>query len=429
MIMNKKGAGILAIVVIALVVAVIASVISASITGNSIKLNEAKGGKYQVYTIAEVDSKLNTVAKNFENLAAELSTPCEAKFVISSNDKEKQILLNGVEYTLPQLIFTNSNSVIFYINGEQTQMTEGATKEINGLTITLNDAIAKQVAGGMDAAIITANNCYPKAQVSNVTSCTDSDGGKNYYVKGTTGTGDLDTDLCFVNNEYNIFKDGVLECTGAQDCGLMETFCREDGEKTNIDIYCPFGCSDGACINKNLQDINGNCADSDNGNIYTKGKVIYRDENKQLLAEIDDCCDSCATANAKTGKYVVEYSCDSSGKVLHQFIACPNGCSNGACISNASVLTNASFEIFIADNATGKSLTNGSSITLLNSSGQGFRGVLRTISPGGAIAYYITNLSAGNYTIKAYYPGYATSVLNTTIKAGYHTTTITLRKI
>jgi|SRR3989344_1884237 len=64
--MNKSQ--IWTIVGISLVVAVIASIATASITGNVIKINQDRYGKYQVYTISEIDTKLNDINTNLNTL-------------------------------------------------------------------------------------------------------------------------------------------------------------------------------------------------------------------------------------------------------------------------------------------------------------------------------------------------------------------------
>ncbi|MBI4009956.1 MAG: LamG domain-containing protein [Candidatus Aenigmarchaeota archaeon] len=73
-------------------------------------------------------------------------------------------------------------------------------------------------------------------------SCTDSDGGRNYNVKGSTkltdGSG-LDDD-CRRN-----YVNGVLTNTGE----LLEAVCLDDGSDDKYITYnCPNGCSNGVCI-------------------------------------------------------------------------------------------------------------------------------------------------------------------------------------
>ncbi len=66
--------------------------------------------------------------------------------------------------------------------------------------------------------------------------CTDSDGGKNYSVKGeitgelVAGPGSPSSDMCI------------------DDIWLMELFCNDEAKGEPIGYECPNGCSDGACI-------------------------------------------------------------------------------------------------------------------------------------------------------------------------------------
>ncbi|MFH0711510.1 MAG: LamG-like jellyroll fold domain-containing protein [archaeon] len=64
--------------------------------------------------------------------------------------------------------------------------------------------------------------------------CTDSDGGKDYYIKGTaTGKSSISyTDSCILTTR------------------LYESFCRSNGYASRELYSCPNGCSDGACIKK-----------------------------------------------------------------------------------------------------------------------------------------------------------------------------------
>lgn len=97
---------------------------------------------------------------------------------------------------------------------------------------------------------IYANECfymkvYSKNNVIPVTTtiktCTDSDGGKNYYVKGTaTASGQSLSDHCN--------SDGTL----------TEKYCSNN--QIVWETYaCPYGCSDGRCIDTTI--INGTCGD------------------------------------------------------------------------------------------------------------------------------------------------------------------------
>ena len=85
--------------------------------------------------------------------------------------------------------------------------------------------------------------------------CTDSDGGKDYYVKGWVQDY-YDTepfyDYCTLDGKE------VYSCTDkSQNCGIIEKYCdinnRRSGQYLwgdDFDVQCPYGCQDGACLTK-----------------------------------------------------------------------------------------------------------------------------------------------------------------------------------
>jgi len=81
--------------------------------------------------------------------------------------------------------------------------------------------------------------------------CTDSDGGKNFDIKGTTkgvspSTGEIysGSDTCYTGEDNGFYKKG----------DLVEHYC--DGDyHTNLAYKCPFGCGNGACLVKNSQPL------------------------------------------------------------------------------------------------------------------------------------------------------------------------------
>jgi len=66
--------------------------------------------------------------------------------------------------------------------------------------------------------------------------CTDSDGGKNYYTKGT------------VTVEWPGHQTSAVDFCG-EGTTLYEGYC-EDGELQMVSYNCPYGCSDGACVER-----------------------------------------------------------------------------------------------------------------------------------------------------------------------------------
>jgi len=93
-----------------------------------------------------------------------------------------------------------------------------------------------------------SNSCYAKCENIQVactgtcpcpsTTCTDSDGGKNYYVKGTvkvctsgeTGTCTVASDSCDIYNK-----------------NVKELYC-DGNAMVSVAYACPSGCKDGACL-------------------------------------------------------------------------------------------------------------------------------------------------------------------------------------
>ncbi|MEM3609962.1 MAG: hypothetical protein QW076_03610, partial [Candidatus Anstonellales archaeon] len=141
--------------------------------------------------------------------------------------------------------------------------------------------------------------------LSNSNSCSDDDGGKNYFTKGKV-----------TFNGYNYFD----SCSQAQ---LLEYFCYYQTDSLgNVDVnlgsefvYCPSGymCDDGQCV-----DIN-RCYDSDFGiNTDTAGFV------KKGNSEIFDVC---------VGQNIREYYCDAYNNIQSIEMVCPAGkiCENGRC--------------------------------------------------------------------------------------------------
>ncbi len=74
--------------------------------------------------------------------------------------------------------------------------------------------------------------------------CSDSDGGKNYYVQGKVGAENLANGI-----EYDICNTRV-DLVGS----LREFYC-EDGLATETRFFCPDGCFDGACIGGEVTEI------------------------------------------------------------------------------------------------------------------------------------------------------------------------------
>jgi len=79
--------------------------------------------------------------------------------------------------------------------------------------------------------------------------CSDSDGGKNYYQKGTGGgVTQSDKRVLFADFCYDgTVNNRVDDCTG-EECYLSENYCDGLYVRTESPVVCNFGCAKGACI-------------------------------------------------------------------------------------------------------------------------------------------------------------------------------------
>jgi len=112
--------------------------------------------------------------------------------------------------------------------------------------------------------------------------CTDSDGGLNYYLKG---------EVSFLGGG-NLSSVGWDYCLGNE---VVEKYCENTLPATPIEYYCPYGCFDGAC----LTDSSGN----ESGN-ETQNETNYcTDAGGKCPSELRGCGHyeefdlSCGTAN------------------------------------------------------------------------------------------------------------------------------------
>ncbi|MFA6458668.1 MAG: S-layer homology domain-containing protein [Patescibacteria group bacterium] len=91
------------------------------------------------------------------------------------------------------------------------------------------------------------------------TSCTDSDGGKNYFMKGK-GTGIYgggngviwgeDSNKCSGRQDLSLNYGVVSDCCAdsSNNNQLNEAYCDENGFLQSVGYSCPNGCKDGVCI-------------------------------------------------------------------------------------------------------------------------------------------------------------------------------------
>ncbi|MDO8740133.1 MAG: PEGA domain-containing protein [Candidatus Woesearchaeota archaeon] len=134
---------------------------------------------------------------------------------------------------------------------------DGVYKGTTPKTISLSAGVHKiNVAKSGYETYYTALNIYAgKTFKINVilkkTTCTDSDGGMNYYVKGFTNGGNSysgpHSDFCINMSNVGILPYEILQELGGT-TGVIEHVCDEYGNVANYPTECPNGCQDGACV-------------------------------------------------------------------------------------------------------------------------------------------------------------------------------------
>jgi len=143
--------------------------------------------------------------------------------------------------------------------------------------------------------------------------CTDSDGGKDYFVYGEAESSDG------INTAYD--ND---ECGGVLGNVLKEVYC-DNGRILAETHECENGCSQGTCLTKTPI-----CYDSDSSDDYFKKSYVTIDDGATKTY------DSCATEQGCVSESCInslsEFYCDNSN-IKVKFYNCPKGCKDGACIA------------------------------------------------------------------------------------------------
>lgn len=90
----------IAVIIAIIVIAVIVSLITVNLTGNVIKLNQDRWGKYEAYTKAEVDSKLDTITSQMSEIVSRIENPIEQNQKILTMLENSCITTNSLLYDI-----------------------------------------------------------------------------------------------------------------------------------------------------------------------------------------------------------------------------------------------------------------------------------------------------------------------------------------
>jgi hypothetical protein len=171
--------------------------------------------------------------------------------------------------------------------------------------------------------------CSNGACVQTTQTCTDSDGGINYTVQGTTTGLNPSSNQTVTVSDVCTLGGSLTGTCSSGNCLLAEYYC--NGNYINGTTYsCPNGCSIGACVTTSPRV----CTDSDNGTNYNiKGTTTGYGTDGNLKTVTDYCMNINAGG---PGPYVNEFICQPNGDVNDIAYNCPNGCSEGACINQTT---------------------------------------------------------------------------------------------
>ena len=223
-------------------------------------------------------------------------------------DRTKEVKFNDVKYTISN-VEKEAEEVCFNIKNKDTDAEEkvcGALDEDISITVGMISINVKRI-----GELFFSKRVYARLQMSEVEiTCTDSDGGLDYFVKGTTSgsesrivaaavvivQGVVRPDICV--------KDNQVPDPGFEE-GLFEYYCNSKGlvdVTDNLNIYnCPNGCEEGACLTEPVQTTSlctsaSSLGDSCSGGYYA-GDIIASLEFKSGGGY------TWATANSYCGEY------------------------------------------------------------------------------------------------------------------------------
>ena len=139
----------------------------------------------------------------------------------------------------------------------------------------------KSSCGGYAYTTIDGDNDYAFFNCKAEPACTDSDGGKDYYVKGYITSPKFPDqtfyDSCFAVNEGN-YKT------------LVELFCDRNNDIQKEYYDCPNGCKDGACIKGCIDYTAEECLKNDNCQLVSVRKNGQKCIDFVKCAEKPDLC-------------------------------------------------------------------------------------------------------------------------------------------
>jgi len=150
------------------------------------------------------------------------------------------------------------------------------------------------------------------------TTCTDSDGGLNYYVKGTI------SGYLLFHSDYNYYEHSD-SCSTSQDGNPLNEYYCDSSSAASTSYNCPYGCSNGACLQ---QPTNATTASVS----ITTDKLTYGlNESVQITVRIKS--DSATLSNIVLNSIVINRPDGATDTIA------PSGLSGTACAIDTNICT------------------------------------------------------------------------------------------
>jgi hypothetical protein len=194
--------------------------------------------------------------------------------------------------------------------------------------------------GGMNM-VLTYNGMYKNYALFNVeinvgggspvseVTCVDSDGGKNFMVKGeatqtdTTGSNFSLIDNCKTMNSSTV-------------SGLIETYCGENQTIEGVYTQCEYGCFEGACL-------------TSSSTAPFTSTTPFASTTPQIVCSPGEVIKDCYNVNGVLYEkwWRFEHTCKSDGTgYITEAYKCeiyPNTCQEGSCFASSSSTTSSLF--------------------------------------------------------------------------------------
>lgn len=200
----------------------------------------------------------------------------------------------------PERVTTCSDFSSLYTQSQQSNFQFCSSSQILSILNRLNNEYPQEYAK-LDT---STNTC--DAQSGNIGFCADSDNGDNIYIKGSATVSDGQ------GNEETGFDTCLSSST------IREYICESGASIAYEDFECPngFSCSNGKCVQAQ------ECFDEDGSDFENSLTIKSRATQGNQVRE-----DTCL------GSTLSEGICQ-NGQLSVDYVICPDGCSNGACLTN-----------------------------------------------------------------------------------------------